>query len=78
LNDVYASEIAPRFPLPQPTLMQRDPGIQPAPIGWQASVINYGGTSRTLKTGAICAYWPLAIFTGDDVPSPDESGPINE
>ena len=68
---VFATETAPKFELPQATLMQRDPGVQPAPIGWQASVSNTASTGKGFKVGAICARWPLVFFRGDDDSKPD-------
>ena len=68
---VFATETAPKFELPQATLMQRDPGVQPAPIGWQASVSNTASVGKLLKVGAICARWPLVFFRGDDESRPD-------
>jgi len=67
----YATETAPRFELPQATLMQRAPGVQPAPIGWNGSMRNDSSLEQTLKVAAICARWPMAFFTGDDAPTPD-------
>ena len=69
---VLATETAPRFELPQATLMQRDPGVQPAPIGWQTSVYNSdAAASKTFKVGAICARWSMDFFRGDEAPIPD-------
>ncbi len=72
VNSVLATATAPRFELPQATLMQRDAGVQPAPIGWQTSVFNNDpAASKTFKVGAICARWPMDFFRGDEAPTPD-------
>jgi hypothetical protein len=68
---VLATQTAPRFEVPQATLMQRDPGVQPAPVGWQASVSNTTAAPQDLKVAAICARWPLVYFTGDEEPPPE-------
>jgi len=67
----YASQTAPGFELPQATLMQRAPGLHPAPIGWIASMRNDSTLEETLKVAAICARWAMDFFKGDDPPTPD-------
>ncbi len=68
---VFASETAPVFGPTYTSLMQQDPGVNPAPTGWQTSAINSDESMKVLKVGAICARWPLAFFQGDDASPPD-------
>ena len=54
------SSSAPTFDAGQARLISQPAGINPAPVGWQASALNNAGSTQGFKVGVICAPLPNA------------------